>query len=256
MSTVIRAGLASHLPALLVDELLATYAEAKRNFHLGGLRLSAVEGGRFCEAAYRILQHVTTGSSDALGRPIDAERLSRQLANLTSGSHPDSVRLHIPRALRVVYDIRNNRDAAHLADGIDPNLQDATLVVSVLDWVLAEFVRLYHNVSANEAQALVQDLVTKEVPAIEEFDGFLKVLRTDLLAGNFVLLLLYQRGATGATLDELTSWVRPTMRANLRRTLERLSNDSAFVHATGTRFQITRSGQREIEKLGLVHASN
>jgi hypothetical protein len=44
------------------------------------------------------------------------------------GSAPDSIRLHIPRTFRVIYDIRNKRDAAHLGDGIDPNLQDSTLV--------------------------------------------------------------------------------------------------------------------------------
>jgi len=45
---------------------------------------------------------------------------------------------------------------------------------------LAEFVRLYHNVPADEAQAIVSDLVTRTSPAIQDFDGFLKVLRADL----------------------------------------------------------------------------
>jgi hypothetical protein len=248
VQAVIRAGLIVRLPAAVVDELLTAYVEAKRNFYLGGLRLSAVEGGRFCEAAYRLLQHIATGSSDALGSSLDTERIARQLANLAATSQPDSVRLHIPRALRVVYDIRNNRDAAHLADGIDPNLQDASLVISVLD----EFVRLFHNVTADRAQALVQGIVTKEAPAVEDFDGFLKVLKTNLSASSFAMLLLYQRGAEGATLAELDQWARPTMRRNLRRTLHRLVNDQAFVHATGSRFHITRSGQKEVERLGLI----
>ena len=124
----IRNGLAAHIPGNLVDELLTAYTEAKTNFYLGGLRLSAVEGGRFSEAAFRILQAQTTGKFTPLGQQIKSDSIILNLSNLTSGSHPDSLRLHIPRALRVVYDIRNNRDAAHLADGIDPNLQDATLV--------------------------------------------------------------------------------------------------------------------------------
>jgi hypothetical protein len=55
----IETQLASKLDATLVKELLDAHAEAKRNFYLGGLRLSAVEGGRFCEAAFRLLQHIT-----------------------------------------------------------------------------------------------------------------------------------------------------------------------------------------------------
>src|SRR6266480_2084320 len=182
MLATVRKGICAHFPTTLVDELINAYSEAKRNFALGGLRLSAVEGGRFCEAAFRVLQQRTTGAFDPLGVSLDTERLTKQLQASPSAQHPDSVRLFVPRALRVIYDIRNNRDAAHLADGIDPNLQDATLVVSVLDWVLAEFVRLYHTVSPDEAQAIVEDLVTRQTPAIQDFGGFLKVLKPELKA--------------------------------------------------------------------------
>jgi hypothetical protein len=59
------------------------------------------------------------------------------------------------------------------SETIDPNLQDATFVTSNLDWILAEFVR--HNVPAAEAQRIVDGLVTRSVPAIQDFGGFLKV---------------------------------------------------------------------------------
>ncbi len=90
---------------------------------------------------------------------------------------PDSVRFHIPRTLRLIYDMRNKRDVAHLADGIDPNQQDATIVVRNMEWVLAELVRLYHNLEAEEAHAIIVELVSKDVPLIQEFDGFPRVLK-------------------------------------------------------------------------------
>jgi hypothetical protein len=243
----VRRGLIALLDAGLVDELLAAYQEAKRNFYLGGLRLSAVEGGRFCEAAFRLLQQRTTGAYDKLGKQLDTDLLVKQLANIPAAKEPDSIRLHIPRALRVVYDIRNKRDNAHLGDGIDPNLQDATLVIGILDWVLAEFVRLYHAVPANTAKEMVEAIVTRTAPAIEDFGGFLKVLRVDLEASDRTLLLLYARGPEGATLSELESWMHPKMRKNLRRTLHRLEHDKAFVHADGEVFRVTRQGQRYVE---------
>lgn len=252
MAGQVRQGLIGSLDVGLVDELLLAHQEAKRNFYLGGLRLSAVEGGRFCEAAFRLLQQRTKGAFEPLGKQLDTDALVRQLASLPATQEPDSVRLHIPRALRVVYDVRNKRDNAHLADGIDPNLQDAGLVVSILDWVLAEFVRLYHAVLPNVAQDMVANIVTRVAPAIEDFDGFLKVLRTDLGASNFVLLLLYQKGAQGATRQELESWVRPRMRRNLRRTLSSLEHDKAYVHAGGNAFRITRSGQNHVEARHLM----
>lgn len=253
MRARIRAGLIAQLDARLVDELLEAHSEVKRNFYLGGLRLNAVEGGRFCEAAFRLLEQATTGRFTPLNKGLNTDKVIQQLASLPVGAHSDSARLHIPRALRVVYDIRNNRDAVHLADNIDPNLQDASLVVGIVDWVLAEFVRLFHrNVSANEAQQIVESLVTRAVPAVEDFNGFLKVLNPSLSAGDHCLVVLYQRGPQGATYKDLQRWARPKMRRNLRQTLHRLAHNTAQVHQDGNLYRITRAGQEEVERRNLV----
>ena len=248
----IRDQLAVSLNDRLVDELLTAYNEAKRNHYLGGHRLSAVEGGRFCEAAYRILQDKTTGSFTPLGRSLNANKVAQQLAGLPVGSFSDSIRLHIPRALRVIYDVRSNRDAAHLADGIDPNIQDSNLVVGILDWTLAEFVRIYHGISPAEAHELIAGLVTRSAPVIEDFDGFLKVLNPRLHAGDHCLVLLYQRDRVGATYDELKKWARPPMRGQLRRTLHRLVHALALVHCDKEGYRITIAGKRQVEKRHLL----
>jgi hypothetical protein len=248
----IRAGLVSALPSKLVDELLAAHAEVKRNYFLGGHRLNAVEGGRFSEAALRILEDITTGKSTPLGKQLNSERIITELANTPGGSYPDSIRIHIPRALRLVYDIRNKRDAAHLADGIDPNVQDATLVTTVVDWVLAEFVRLYHSVPADEAQRLVEQLVTRQAPVVQDFDGFLKLLKPSLQVSDHCLVLLYHRGEEGASLTELQDWVRPAMRSNLRRTMGKLVDEKDLAHFDGARYRVTRLGQQEVERRRLI----
>lgn len=253
MRSTIEPVLASRLDAKLVAELLDAHSEAKRNFYLGGLRLSAVEGGRFCEAAFRLLEFVSNAKAfTPLGKQLDSEKLIRDLANLSGAVFHDSVRLHIPRSLRLVYDIRNKRDAAHLADGIDPNLQDATLVVGVLDWVLAEFIRLYHNVSADSASRIVAGIVKRTAPVIQDFNGFQKVLNSKLGASGYCEVLLYQRGDEGATFEELDAWVKPAMRANLRRTLRGLVEDKAFVHYDGVRYFVTRAGELHVESENLI----
>lgn len=244
--SVIRRSLAAHHSAKLVDELLEAFDEAKRNYYEGGHRLSAIEGGRFCEAAYRILEEETTGNFTPIGKVLDIEGLQRRLISLPSSGFSNSIRLHIPRALRVVYDIRNYRDTAHLADGIDPNIQDANLVIGVLSWVMAEFVRLYHGVSATEAKQIVDDLSVRRAPVIQEFGEVPRILRTDLRAGDYMLLLLYHQNAKGASLTDLSQWVRPSMRANLRRTLKGLG-EKAFAHQSGEHFEITQLGKQYVE---------
>jgi hypothetical protein len=249
----IESQLATHLDPKLVGELMAAHSEVKRNYYLGGLRLSAVEGGRFCEAAFRILQLVTEGQFTPLNRTLPStDSLLAKFANMDSTRFGDSLRLHIPRSLRLVYDIRNKRDTAHLSDGIDPNLQDATLVVGVVDWVLAELVRIYHDVPPDEAQRLVEETVHRVAPVVQDFGGFLKVLNPKLPAGHMCLVLLYQCGTQGAALAQLKSWVPPRMRANLKRTLDSLVHDKALLHFDGSKYQITRAGELQVEAHKLI----
>lgn len=241
-------------PQALVDELLEAFAEAKRRFYRNDLRPQEVEGGRFSEAAFRLLQWAATGTFTPLGGNLPrVPTLVGQLESTTT-SH-DSVRMHIPRTLRVIYDIRNNRDVAHLADGIDPNLQDATLVIRNMEWVLAEFVRLYHSVSANQAQALIEDLVTKEVPVIQEFKGFPKVLKT-LPASEHLMLLIYREGAAGISRASLKVWALPamranTMRANMNRTLDQLEAKH-LIHQDVDTIYVTRPGEVWVEEKHLL----
>ncbi|MBL7664535.1 MAG: hypothetical protein JNM93_05335 [Bacteriovoracaceae bacterium] len=248
MDSRIRSELILKLDSKLVDELLTTYKESKQNFFSGGLRLQSVEGGRFCEAAFRLIEYITTGAYTPLGRSLEIDKLLVTLGNLQKNKFLDSIRLHIPRALRVVYDIRSCRNAAHLADGIDPNLQDATLVCAILDWVLAEFVRLYHGVNPDEAQKIVNELVTRKIPLIQNFDGHPKVLNPKLSSGDFCMVLLYDRGMLGATYKELVDWSLPKMKKNLKRTLTILDKEKAYLFEKAGCYKITIPGLKYVEE--------
>lgn len=146
--------------------------------------------------------------------------------------------------------MRNKRDVAHLADGIDPNQQDATLVVRNMEWVLAELVRLFHNVSPTEAHGILAELVSKDVPMIQVFDGFPRVLK-QLRASDHMLVLLYWRGSDGATVEELQAWARPTMRSNLKRTLHSLDAKD-LIHLHGDKYLLTHLGERDVEQRKLL----
>jgi hypothetical protein len=248
LSTVGKGFVAAGIEQIVVDELLDAFSEAKSRYYRQDFRPGAVEGGRFTEAVFRVLQWAATGTFTPLGKTLPTvDQLEKLLLHSKAN---DSIRIHIPRSLRLIYDIRNKRDAAHLGFGIDPNLQDATLVVRTMEWVLAELVRLYHNVSPEEAYEIIVELVTKEVPAIQVIGGQPRILK-DLKASEYCLVLLYWRGPAGATYAELFGWVRPTMRANLRRTLKALNGRDA-VHDTGDRWVITRLGEATVEGSKLV----
>lgn len=243
-----RGFIAAGVPADLVTELLGAFREAKRRFYRDDLRPSEIEGGRFSEAAFRILQWSTTQKYTPIGKTLP--KVDQLILTLQNAQGPESVRLHIPRTLRLIYDVRNKRDIAHLADGIDPNQQDATLVVRNMEWVLAELVRLFHSITPAEAHGIIVDLVSKDVPLIQEFDGFPRVLK-QLRASDHFLALLYWRGAKGATLEELKTWARPPMRSQIRRTLNGLDAKDR-IHLNGTIYVLTRLGEQDVEQRKLL----
>jgi hypothetical protein len=252
ISLEIRSALLNGFPPTLVDELLECYTEQRRNLLLGNLRPNEVEGGRFAEAAFRMLEHSALRVITPIGMQLDTEGLIKCLAAIPNGRAHDSVRLHIPRTLRVIYDIRNKRDAAHLADGIDPNLQDSTFVSSCLDWILAEFVRLAGGISPDEAYKLVKAITVRRIPAVEDIDGFLKTLRPSLGPSDRILLLLYHRADNGATVAQLESWLKPSHRRNISRTLGSLEHDKDLIVRTHDKYKITRRGIHEIERKNLL----
>jgi hypothetical protein len=246
----VRHGLvAAGIPQELVDELVEAFAEAKRRFYRDDLRPSEIEGARFSEAVFRILEWATTQKYTPLGDTLPkVPTLMGRLEQATGA--PDTVRFHIPRTLRLIYDVRNKRDVAHLGDGIDPNQQDATMVVRNMEWVLAEMVRLYHNVSAKEAHGIIVDLVSKDVPLIQEFEGFPRVLK-QLKASDHFLVLLYWRGVDGALYDELHEWARAPMRSNMKRTLKQL-DDKDLIHLKGDKYVLTHLGEDDVEQRKLL----
>jgi hypothetical protein len=243
--------IAAGVPAELARETLQSFSEAKRRFHLADYMPNAVAGGRFSEAVLRILEWTTTGSYVALSDPkFKAETIINKLAALPAGTFPESVRLHIPRAVRVIYDIRNKRNTAHLSDGIDPNMQDATLVGSTMAWILAELVRLHHSVAPQEAQGIIDGLITREVPMIQMFEEHPRLLK-DIGASDHVLVLLYWVGSPGVKRATLSQWLPLSMRTNLSRTLARL-HATHLVHYVDSTARITLLGEREVELRGLV----
>ncbi len=245
---------ASGVPVVLVEELADSYQEAKDRFARSDHRPNRVEGGRFSEAVFRILQFETTGSYTPIGDTLpSSDSLVRDFGNLPrNGSHSDAIRLHIPRTLRLIYDIRNKRDSAHLGP-VDAGLQDATLVVHCMDWVLAELVREKDStITHDEVQVAIDGIMAKAIPAIQVMDDFPVILR-DLPASDYVLVLLYWQEPQRVSYINLRDWVRPTMRTNLRRTLNALVA-RLFVHGfvESDDYRITHLGQEEVVRRRLL----
>ena len=104
---------------------------------------------------------------------------------------PRSVRVHIPRVLVSLYEIRNNRGVGHVGGDVNPNHMDATLVMESAKWILAELIRVFHDINTQEATEIVDALIDRTIPVIWEVGEVRRVLKTGLPMKLQTLLLLY-----------------------------------------------------------------
>jgi hypothetical protein len=214
------------LPAVLRDVLIKHYREIGTNFVERRWEPSELNGGKFCEAVYAIVDGALTGTFSAKpSKPKDMVQACRVLEGLPVDQNrvgDRSLRVLIPRVLPPLYEIRNNRGVGHVGGDVDPNLLDATAVYGMASWVLAELVRIFHSVSTEEAQETVDALIERKVSLIWEIGDVKRVLDPEMSSKDQTLLLLHANRAW-VPVKDLTTWVEySSMSMFLSRVLEPL----------------------------------
>jgi hypothetical protein len=157
----------------------------------------------------------------------------------------DFERLTVPRALRLIYEFRNKRGGAHNSS-FDPIKTDCALVVAISNWVMEELTRLYLTNDALAAQKLVESLLVKDIPLVEEMDGDRLVLKPGLSARVQLEILLYREFPERCAIKDLIRWVHDQSVENIRVTL-RVMKQKNLVHETENGWKLTESGMYEAE---------
>lgn len=197
----------SGMPSGLRDSLLSTYGEIVRNFRERRWEPSELNGGKLCEVVYSILKGYVDGRMPTRPRkPRNMVDACRSLETADDSMFPRSVRIQIPRMLVALYEIRNNRGVGHVGGDVNPNEMDSKVVLEMSKWIMAELVRLFHNLTTEEAATVVESLVERTIPVVWVTNGRRRVLKHDLQKKDEVLLLLYS--TPGAVSEEdLLEWV-------------------------------------------------
>ncbi|MBZ5594988.1 MAG: hypothetical protein LAP39_22325 [Acidobacteriia bacterium] len=88
---------------------------------------------------------------------------------------------------------------------MNPNQMDAVAVLSMANWVMAELVRVFHGVSTDEAQAVVDTLAERRIPLVWQGGAMKRVLDPELPLKDQLLLLIASSPLNVATTD-LFEW--------------------------------------------------
>lgn len=203
--TVTPASALSTLPKGLRDDLLGAFQQIVTNYAEHRWEPAELNGGKLCEAVYSVVRGIADNSfPDRAKKPRNI--LDACKAMEKEKAVPRSVSIQIPRMLVALYEIRNNRGVGHAGSAVDPNPMDATAVLYMSKWLLAEVIRIVHTLTADEAAALVESLMTRETPLIWTGDGKRRILTTDLTRKQQVLILL--ASSVGAVKQsEMMEWL-------------------------------------------------
>jgi hypothetical protein len=195
------------VPKSLKDELFKAFNEVLCNFREGRWEPSELNGGKLCEVIYTILQGYVTSSFPAKStKPNNMLDACKALEQLPSANFPRSVRIQIPRMLIALYEIRNNRGVGHVGGDVDPNHMDAVAVLYMSKWLLAELVRIFHDVDTIKATQEVDAIVERILPIVWKVGDKYRILNTNLSMKDKTLVILFNMMGQVAVSD-LVDWL-------------------------------------------------
>ena len=177
------------IPQRLRQELIEEYRSIIQNYAEHRWSPTELGAGRFCEIVYSILSGYGSGTYPVrASKPDNFVDACRKLE--ANKNAPRSFQILIPRTLPALYEVRNNRGVGHVGGDVDSNHMDATFVVSASNWILAELVRVFHNLSIEEAQQLVDAIAERRVPLIWQGGDVKRVLNPKIEVRDQLLLLI------------------------------------------------------------------
>lgn len=206
----------SVLPPGLSKDLLDAFSEVVLNYEQHRWEPSELNGGKLCEATYTIVEGFLDGGTfkDRANKPSNMVAACQSLEKSYPATSPRSPRIQIPRVLMALYEIRNNRGVGHAGGDVNPNQMDATAVLYLSKWLMAELVRLLHTVTTQEASSLVEELVERQIALVWQMGDKRRVLDPTVNQKQQVLILL--AGTTSASEAEMISWMEHKNKGNLR----------------------------------------
>ena len=234
------------LPDTLRKELFDAFDQIVKNFRERRWEPAELNGGKLCEVVYTIVKGYADGKYPAKAKkPRNMVMACQNLESEAVGT-PRSIRIQIPRMLIALYEIRNNRNVGHVGGDVDPNHMDAVCVLQMAKWIMAELVRVLHDVSTEGATAIVDGLADRETPLIWDVNGKKRVLSTKLgMRAKTLILLHASNGPIGEA--DLVSWVEHSNPSVYRRDVLRSAHQDRLI-------EYDASGRTaEISPLGIAH---
>ncbi|MEW1627287.1 hypothetical protein AB0387_07630 [Streptomyces sp. NPDC089173] len=236
------------LPAGLRDDLIEALGNITRNFSEGRWEPSELNGGKLCEIVYSIIRGHADGQFPQ--QPSKPGNMVRDCQKLEQETQlPRSLRIQAPRMLIALYEIRNNRGVGHAGSEVNPNHMDAVAVLYMSKWLVAELIRVFHDVDTVTATEAVDALAERQLEAVWVVDGKKRVLTDKLTLHDKTLLLLYSESSAVAEKD-LLAWTEAANASSYRRDILKKCHKARLIEydEAGRTVRLSPKGARYVEE--------
>ncbi len=238
----------SDMPGDLIENLEKHFLEIIKNYKENRWEPSELNGAKFSEVIFRILEWHTNNNYTPFGNKINPfnDKL-KQFKNKTNFSN--SIRFHIPKMLAVIYSLRNDRGIGHVGGDVNPNHMDSAAIVYMSKWILAEMIRIFHTLSISEAHELVEKIVEKEIPIVWAVFNKKRVLNTNLNFDNKTLVLLFSEYPKKVKEKDLFSWVEHSNLSTYKKIIKNLHKERFIEYdKTSSSIIISPLGIKRVEQ--------
>jgi hypothetical protein len=253
----------NNIPLKFREKIITYFLEIKKRAALANYNSDydslGLSLGKLCEVILRFLQHEITGTHTPFGEHIkNFAQVVDTLGKTDKTKGSDSVRILIPRALNFLYTVRNKRAIGHVGGDIEANEIDMSTSVRIADWIMCELIRVYHKLSIEEAQDIIDTISTRNLPIIWEVNGKKRILRTDLNHKEKVLLLLYSDSQNTILIEDLFEWVEYSNLSMFKTSVLKSLHDDRLIEYDREMdtIQISPLGNNMVEKRILKQPEN
>ncbi len=220
-------------PSLLRDELYCEFNKILRNYREARWEPTELDGGRLCEIVYTIIDGYTKGVfPQRSSKPRNFIESCKNLEHLDQVKFCRSIRIQIPRVLIPLYEFRNNRGVGHMGGDVNPNEMDSTYVLYSSKWLLAELIRIFHQVDIKTATSTVDRIIQRESQAVWDMGEIKRVLKQELDYTSQVLLLLYNSNDGTATDSLLFEWVEYSNKSSFKSRILKKAHSERLIEYT------------------------
>ena len=246
MKQVLQNELSKKIHPDIVKEILNEYESVCTDFSTENNLNILASSGRFVDMVLAGIRYWYDSTSVNLNT-VSFDSLYNTIIGLPRrkrDSEEDLLLLEIPNVAKAIYTIRNKKRGAHRKD-FDPIMQDRIFLKNSVDWILASLLFVFHTKSEKDIQGIIETLVQKEIPLIEEFeDGGVLILRKMSFSQKLLLLLYRQTGMI--TKKRLRDISKPKYNSEFNTNLSNLKV-GLFIYINGENIKITQRGILEVE---------